>query len=112
MTKGFLANDSPSGKSSNPKINLYFLQQEVKYCAAAVSALPLLLELERVSLKQGAEDMSTLLTKVIELARSSNGVGSQVLSIRCQDTRLNSEPGTWKHSLSSVLISWNFSLLK
>jgi DNA polymerase-3 subunit delta len=54
---------------SNPK-RVYFLQQEVKSLSLQqlVSTLPLLLELE-VSLKQGAEDMSALLTKVIELCQ-------------------------------------------
>lgn len=54
---------------SNPK-RLYFLQQEVKPLSVQQlsSTLPLLLELE-VSLKQGAEDMSALLTKVIELCQ-------------------------------------------
>jgi DNA polymerase-3 subunit delta len=54
---------------SNPK-RLYFLQQEVKPLSVQqlVSTLPLLLELE-VSLKQGAEDMSALVTKVIELCQ-------------------------------------------
>lgn len=54
---------------SNPK-RLYFLQQEVKPLSVQqlISTLPLLLELE-VSLKQGAEDMSALLTKVIELCQ-------------------------------------------
>ncbi|MBW4513433.1 MAG: DNA polymerase III subunit delta [Scytonematopsis contorta HA4267-MV1] len=52
---------------SNPK-RIYFLQQEVKSLSAEqfLSALPILLELE-VSLKQGAEQMSILQTKVIEL---------------------------------------------
>jgi len=51
----------------NPK-RVYFLQQEVKSLSVQqlVSTLPLLLELE-VSLKQGAEEMSALQTKVIEL---------------------------------------------
>ncbi len=54
---------------SNPK-RLYFLQQEVKPLSVQQlsSTLPLLLELE-VSLKQGAESMSALLTKVIELCQ-------------------------------------------
>jgi len=54
---------------SNPK-RLYFLQQEVKPLSVQqlASTLPLLLELE-VSLKQGAEDMSALVTKVIELCQ-------------------------------------------
>ena len=54
---------------SNPK-RLYFLQQEVKPLSVQQlsSTLPLLLELE-VSLKQGAENMSALLTKVIELCQ-------------------------------------------
>ena len=52
---------------SNPK-RIYFLQQEVKSLSVEqlLSALPILLELE-VSLKQGAEQMSILQTKVIEL---------------------------------------------
>ena len=54
---------------SNPK-RVYFLQQEVKSLSVQqlVSTLPLLLELE-VSLKQGADEMSALQTKVIELCR-------------------------------------------
>ena len=54
---------------SNPK-RLYFLQQEVKPLSVQqlISTLPLLLELE-VSLKQGSENMSALLTKVIELCQ-------------------------------------------
>ena len=54
---------------SNPK-RLYFLQQEVKPLSVQQlsSTLPLLLELE-VSLKQGAEDMSALVTKIIELCQ-------------------------------------------
>lgn len=53
----------------NPK-RVYFLQQEVKTLSVQqlVSTLPLLLELE-VSLKQGAEEMSALQTKVIELCQ-------------------------------------------
>lgn len=53
----------------NPK-RVYFLQQEVKTLSIQqlVSTLPLLLELE-VSLKQGAEEMSALQTKVIELCQ-------------------------------------------
>jgi DNA polymerase-3 subunit delta len=53
----------------NPK-RVYFLQQEVKPLSVQqlVSTLPLLLELE-VSLKQGAEEMSALQTKVIKLCR-------------------------------------------
>ncbi len=53
----------------NPK-RVYFLQQEVKPLSVQqlVSTLPLLLELE-VSLKQGAEEISALQTKVIELCR-------------------------------------------
>ena len=49
---------------------VYFLQQEVKPLSVQqlVSTLPLLLELE-VSLKQGAEEMSALQTKVIELCQ-------------------------------------------
>ena len=54
---------------SNPK-RVYFLQQEVKSLSVQqlVLTLPLLLELE-VSLKQGADDMSALVTKVIELCQ-------------------------------------------
>jgi DNA polymerase-3 subunit delta len=53
----------------NPK-RIYFLQQEVKFLSVQqlISSLPLLLELE-VSLKQGAAEMSTLQTKVIELCQ-------------------------------------------
>jgi DNA polymerase-3 subunit delta len=54
---------------SNPK-RIYFLQQEVRGLSAQQlqQTLPLLLELE-MSLKQGAEDLSTLQTKVIELCQ-------------------------------------------
>lgn len=54
---------------SNPK-RIYFLQQEVKSLTVEqlVSTLPLLLELE-VSLKQGAEELSCLQSKVIELCQ-------------------------------------------
>ncbi|MBV8886908.1 MAG: DNA polymerase III subunit delta [Chroococcidiopsidaceae cyanobacterium CP_BM_RX_35] len=54
---------------SNPK-RVYFLQQEVKPLELQhlISTLPLLLELE-VGLKQGAEEISTLQTKVIELCQ-------------------------------------------
>ena len=54
---------------SNPK-RVYFLQQEVKRLCVPqlVSTLPLLLELE-ISLKQGAEEISALQTKVIELCQ-------------------------------------------
>jgi len=54
---------------SNPK-RVYFLQQEVKSLSVQqlVSTLPLLLELE-VSLKQGAEEMTALQVKVIELCQ-------------------------------------------
>ncbi|MBV9385966.1 MAG: DNA polymerase III subunit delta [Chroococcidiopsidaceae cyanobacterium CP_BM_ER_R8_30] len=54
---------------SNPK-RVYFLQQEVKPLALQhlISTLPLLLELE-VGLKQGAEEISTLQTKVVELCQ-------------------------------------------
>ncbi len=54
---------------SNPK-RVYFLQQEVKFLSVQqlTSSLPLLLQLE-VSLKQGAEEMSTLQTKAIELCQ-------------------------------------------
>ncbi len=53
----------------NPK-RVYFLQQDVLPLSLQqlVSTLPLLLELE-VSLKQGAEEMLALQTKVIELCR-------------------------------------------
>lgn len=53
----------------NPK-RVYFLQQEVNSLTVEqlVSTLPLLLELE-VSLKQGAEEMTALQTKVIELCQ-------------------------------------------
>lgn len=49
---------------------VYFLQQEVKSVSVQqlVDTLPRLLELE-VSLKQGAEEMSTLQSKVIELCQ-------------------------------------------
>ncbi|WP_061544836.1 DNA polymerase III subunit delta [Cylindrospermopsis raciborskii] len=54
---------------SNPK-RIYFLQQEVKSLSVEqlVFSLPLLLELE-VSLKQGASEILTLQTKVIELSQ-------------------------------------------
>lgn len=54
---------------SNPK-RIYFLQQEVRGLSAQQlqQTLPLLLELE-MSLKQGAEELSTLQTKVIELCQ-------------------------------------------
>lgn len=53
----------------NPK-RVYFLQQEVKTLSVhqLASTLPLLLELE-VSLKQGAEEILALQTKVIELCQ-------------------------------------------
>ncbi|BAZ14755.1 DNA polymerase III subunit delta [Calothrix sp. NIES-4071] len=53
----------------NPK-RIYFLQQEVKSLPVErlVSTLPLLLELE-VSLKQGAAELPTFQTKVIELCQ-------------------------------------------
>jgi DNA polymerase-3 subunit delta len=53
----------------NPK-RVYFLQQEVKTLSVQqlVLTLPLLLELE-VSLKQGAEELSALQNKVIELCQ-------------------------------------------
>lgn len=53
----------------NPK-RIYILQQEVKSLSLSrlVSTLPLLLELE-VSLKQGAAELPTFQTKVIELCR-------------------------------------------
>jgi len=54
---------------NNPK-RVYFLQQEVKPVSVQQlsATLPLLLELE-VSLKQGAEETSELLTKVIQLCQ-------------------------------------------
>jgi DNA polymerase-3 subunit delta len=54
---------------SNPK-RTYFLQQEVKslFVEQLVLSLPILLELE-VSLKQGASEIPTLQTKVIELCQ-------------------------------------------
>jgi DNA polymerase-3 subunit delta len=54
---------------SNPK-RIYFLQQEVKslLLQQLISTLPLLLDLE-VSLKQGASEISTLQTKIIELCQ-------------------------------------------
>jgi DNA polymerase-3 subunit delta len=54
---------------SNPK-RIYFLQQEVKSLSIEqlVFSLPLLLELE-VSLKQGASEILTLQTKIIELCQ-------------------------------------------
>jgi DNA polymerase III subunit delta len=54
---------------SNPK-RVYFLQQEVKFLSVEqlISCLPILLELE-VSLKQGAAEVSTLQTKIIELCQ-------------------------------------------
>lgn len=53
----------------NPK-RIYFLQQEIKSLSLnrLISTLPLLLELE-VSLKQGASELPTFQTKVIELCR-------------------------------------------
>ena len=57
----------------NPK-RIYFLQQEIKLLSVQqlISCLPLLLELE-VSLKQGASEMSTFQTKVIELCQVCQG---------------------------------------
>ncbi|MEH1865323.1 MAG: DNA polymerase III subunit delta [Nostoc sp.] len=57
----------------NPK-RIYFLQQEIKLLSVQqlISCLPLLLELE-VSLKQGASEMSTFQTKVIELCQVCRG---------------------------------------
>jgi DNA polymerase-3 subunit delta len=54
---------------ANPK-RVYFLQQEVKSISVQqlVSTLPILLELE-VSLKQGAEEVLVLQTKVMELCQ-------------------------------------------
>jgi DNA polymerase-3 subunit delta len=58
---------------SNPK-RIYFLQQEIKSISVQqlISTLPLLLELE-VSLKQGASEILTLQTKVIELCQVCRG---------------------------------------
>jgi DNA polymerase-3 subunit delta len=58
---------------NNPK-RIYFLQQEVKSLSMQqlISCLPLLLELE-VSLKQGATEVSTLQTKVIQLCQVCQG---------------------------------------
>ncbi len=58
---------------SNPK-RIYFLQQEVKSLSVQrlITCLPILLELE-VSLKQGAPEMITLQTKVIELCQVCRG---------------------------------------
>ncbi|MDM9381187.1 DNA polymerase III subunit delta [Chlorogloeopsis sp. ULAP01] len=57
----------------NPK-RIYFLQQEVKFLSVKqlIACLPLLLELE-VSLKQGATEILTLQTKVIELCQVCQG---------------------------------------
>ncbi|MBD2119453.1 DNA polymerase III subunit delta [Trichocoleus sp. FACHB-262] len=54
---------------SNPK-RIYFLQQEVRSLSSQQlqQTLPLLLELE-LSLKQGAEELTTLQTKVVELCQ-------------------------------------------
>ncbi|MBD1861168.1 MULTISPECIES: DNA polymerase III subunit delta [Trichocoleus] len=54
---------------SNPK-RIYFLQQEVRGLSSQQlqQTLPLLLELE-LSLKQGAEELATLQTKVVELCQ-------------------------------------------
>lgn len=56
----------------NPK-RVYFLKQEVKSLSVEqlISTLPILLELE-LNLKRGAEAMSTLQTKVIELCHVYN----------------------------------------
>ncbi|MGI8505117.1 MAG: DNA polymerase III subunit delta, partial [Hassallia sp.] len=53
----------------NPK-RIYFLQQEIKSVSLPqlISTLPVLLELE-VSIKQGASEISTLQTNVIELCQ-------------------------------------------
>ncbi|NJL10880.1 MAG: DNA polymerase III subunit delta, partial [Calothrix sp. SM1_7_51] len=53
---------------ANPN-RIYFLQQEVKQVSLEqlLSTLPILLELE-VSLKQGADNISALQTKVIQLS--------------------------------------------
>ncbi|MBW4612996.1 MAG: DNA polymerase III subunit delta [Desmonostoc vinosum HA7617-LM4] len=58
---------------SNPK-RIYFLQQEIKLLSLEqlLACLPLILELE-VSLKQGAAEISTLQTKVIELCQICRG---------------------------------------
>ena len=54
---------------SNPK-RIYFLRQEIQAISSKqlTSTLPILLELE-ISLKRGADPMSTLQTKVIELCQ-------------------------------------------
>ncbi|AFZ13333.1 DNA polymerase III, delta subunit [Crinalium epipsammum PCC 9333] len=54
---------------SNPK-RIYFLRQEIQAISSnqLTSTLPILLELE-ISLKRGADPMSTLQTKVIELCQ-------------------------------------------
>lgn len=54
---------------SNPK-RIYFLRQEIQTISSKqlTSTLPILLELE-ISLKRGADPMSTLQTKVIELCQ-------------------------------------------
>jgi len=54
---------------SNPK-RIYFLRQEIQSISSRqlTSTLPILLELE-ISLKRGADPMSTLQTKVIELCQ-------------------------------------------
>ncbi|HEY9694704.1 MAG TPA: DNA polymerase III subunit delta [Oculatellaceae cyanobacterium] len=54
---------------SNPK-RIYFLRQEIQSISSKqlTSTLPILLELE-ISLKRGADAMSTLQTKVIELCQ-------------------------------------------
>jgi len=54
---------------SNPK-RIYFLRQEIQSISSKqlTSTLPILLELE-ISLKRGADPMSTLQTKVIELCQ-------------------------------------------
>lgn len=54
---------------NNPK-RIYFLQQEVRSLSSSslLQTLPLLLELE-VALKQGAEELSTLQTKIVEICQ-------------------------------------------
>ncbi|MBD2666106.1 DNA polymerase III, delta subunit [Richelia sinica FACHB-800] len=63
---------------SNPK-RIYFLQQEVKNITVQqlLDTLPLLLELE-VSLKQGASEIITLQTKVIELCQLCKTTTSRI----------------------------------
>ncbi|MBW4622205.1 MAG: DNA polymerase III subunit delta [Cyanosarcina radialis HA8281-LM2] len=58
-----------SAEVGNPK-RIYFLRQEVKSISSQqlIAALPVLLELE-VNLKQGADSLSTMQTKAIELCQ-------------------------------------------